>query len=81
MCVVKTTSVWVAVVPMRFFILCDRLKPEGADSPAVFICGNFHKMLNNNLLEAVSAVTTFCVIIDWRDQFPSFKAWGNLWTG
>lgn len=32
MCVVTTISVWVAVAPMCFFILCDRLTPEGADS-------------------------------------------------
>lgn len=32
MCVVTTTSVWVAVAPMCFFILCDRLRPEGAVS-------------------------------------------------
>ena len=56
MSVVTTTSVWVAVAPIRFFIPWNQLKPRGADSTAVFICGNFDQMLNSKSKEAVYVV-------------------------
>lgn len=62
MCVVTTTSVWVAVAPICFFILWNQLKPRGADSTAVFICGNFLKMQNYKPMKAVYAGNIFAII-------------------
>lgn len=59
MCVVTTTSVWVAVAPIRFFILWNRLKPRGTDSTVLFICGIFCKILNCNSMEVVDFLLLF----------------------
>lgn len=81
MCVVTTTSVWVAVAPMCFFILCDRLRPEGTDSFWVFFVETFTKCWTTTQAVVVSFVRLFAGVINLHglshtknsrtDYFPS----------
>ncbi len=76
MCVVTTTSVWVAVAPTCFFILWNRLKPRDADSAPVFICVNY-------LQNAEVQISGSCLCRDFlcEHDLLNFKAFKALRTG
>lgn len=73
MCVVTTTSVWVAAAPMCFFILCDRLRPEGAVSFWVLFL--LWKLLQNakQQLKLLQSGLLFVRLFRWCDQSSRFK--------
>lgn len=69
MCVVTTTSVWVAVAPTCFFIPWNWLKPRGADSTAS-VC--LWKLLQN----AQAEINGSCLCRDFLCEYDmlNFKA-------